>query len=187
MRWFVTVGARTFEVELSPEGMRVDGTLVDADLARVENSGRLSLMLDGASYGLLARRDGGGRWEMHVSGRRYLADVVDERTRVIREMTVAASGPQGPRPVRAPMPGLVVKVEVAEGDRVEAGHGLVIVEAMKMENELKAEAPGVVARIHVQAGEAVEKDQVLVDFAKPEEAPAEEAPAEAAPAGKEEG
>jgi pyruvate carboxylase subunit B len=72
------------------------------------------------------------------------------------------------------MPGLVVKVEVEEGERVEAGRGLVIVEAMKMENELKAEAAGVVSRIHVEAGQAVEKDQILVDLAAPEEAPAPE-------------
>ena len=67
------------------------------------------------------------------------------------------------------MPGLVVKVEVAEGDAVHPGQGLLIVEAMKMENELKAEAAGFVARIHVGPGEAVEKDQVLIDFAAPDE------------------
>jgi biotin carboxyl carrier protein len=63
------------------------------------------------------------------------------------------------------MPGMVVKIEVAEGDRVEAGQGVAIVEAMKMENELRAGGPGVVARIHVREGDAVEKDQVLVDLA----------------------
>jgi len=177
MRWFVTLGERAFEVELGPDGVRIDGRPVEADLAHVEGTGLRSLMLDGASYRLLAGRDGRGGWEMHLRGRRYLAEAIDERTRVIREMTGATSGPQGPRPVRAPMPGLVVKVEVAEGDQVEAGQGLVIVEAMKMENELKAEAAGVVARIHVAAGEAVEKDQILVDFAATGDAAAAGEPA----------
>jgi pyruvate carboxylase subunit B len=179
MRWFVTLDGRTFEVELGPEGVVVDGTPVEADIAHVEGTGLHSLMLDGASFRLLASRNGGGSWDLHLRGRRYKAEAIDERTRVIREMTGAASGPQGPKPVRAPMPGLVVKVEVAEGDRVGAGQGLVIVEAMKMENELKAEADGVVARIHVEAGQAVEKDQILVDFASPEETAAGETKEEA--------
>ncbi len=169
MRWFVTLGGRTFEVELGPDRVRVDGTPMEADLAHVEGTGLHSLLLDGASYRLLARRDGGGTWELHLRGRRLRAEAIDERTRVIRAMTGAATGPSGPQPIRAPMPGLVVKVEVEEGDRVRAGQGLVIVEAMKMENELKAEADGLVARVHVEAGQAVEKDQILVDFAVPEE------------------
>ncbi len=169
MRWFVTVGERTFEVELGPDGVLVDGTPMETDLAHVEGTGLHSLMLDGASYRLLASRDRGGTWELHLRGRRYRAEAIDERTRVIREMTGAPSGPGGPKPIRAPMPGLVVKVEVEEGDAVEAGRGMVIVEAMKMENELKAEVAGVVARIHVEPGQAVEKDQILVDFVAPEE------------------
>ena len=77
------------------------------------------------------------------------AEVVDERTRVIRAMTGNGAQTPGPRPVLATMPGLVVRVEVAEGDTVRGGQGIVIVEAMKMENELRAEGPGVVRRVHV--------------------------------------
>ena len=79
-------------------------------------------------------------------------------------MTGSAGDTLGPKPLRAPMPGLVVKVEVGEGDEVTPGQGLVIVEAMKMENELKAEAPGRIGRILVAEGEAVDKDQILLDF-----------------------
>jgi len=64
--------------------------------------------------------------------------------------------------VVAPMPGLIVRVNVSPGDTVAAGQGLVVVEAMKMENELKAPADGVVARVSVEAGAAVEKGAVLV-------------------------
>lgn len=169
MKYFVTVGGRTLEVELGPEGATVDGTPVDADLAQVEGTKVRSLVVDGASYRVLAEDEGSGRWTLHLKGRRFQAEAVDERTRTIREMTGAGSGPAGPRPIRAPMPGLVVKIEVAAGDRVEAGQGVVIVEAMKMENELKAEAPAIVARVHVAPGQAVEKDQVLIDLTAPEE------------------
>ena len=79
-------------------------------------------------------------------------------------MAGVSAGPVGPRPVVAPMPGMVLRVEVEEGDRVEEGQGIVIVEAMKMENELRALSAGYVTRIHVREGEAVEKDQILVEL-----------------------
>jgi biotin carboxyl carrier protein len=69
--------------------------------------------------------------------------------------------------VRAPMPGLIVRVEVAEGESVSAGQGVVIIEAMKMENELKSDAAGVVKKILVQQGQAVEKGTVLIEFQEP--------------------
>jgi biotin carboxyl carrier protein len=164
MRYYVAMGNRTFEVELGAEGVTVDGTRVAADLAHVNGTDVHSLILDGASYRLVATRADTDAWDLYLRGRRLSVEAVDERTRAIRQMTGSGSMPTGQRPVRAPMPGLVVKVEVEEGDAVEAGQGLVIVEAMKMENELRAEAAGVVARVHVAAGQAVEKDQVLVDF-----------------------
>lgn len=167
MLYFVTVGERTFRVELGPEGVSVDGAPVTTDLAHVEGTELRSLLLDGTSFRLLAARQERGTWELHLRGRRYAAEAVDERTRAIREMTGASGGPTGPRPIRAPMPGLVVKVDVEVGDRIEAGQGVVIVEAMKMENELKAEAPGVVAHIHVRPGQVVEKDQALIDLTAP--------------------
>ncbi|MFQ5536901.1 MAG: acetyl-CoA carboxylase biotin carboxyl carrier protein subunit [Gemmatimonadota bacterium] len=174
MKYFARVNGRTFVVELGAEGVRVDGEGVSAELAHLEGTELHHLLLDGRSQRFLARRED-GVWNLHLPGRRLEVEVLDERTRVIREMTRSSAKVSGPRPVRAPMPGLVVKVEVEEGDRVDAGQGVVIVEAMKMENELKAEAPGVVARIHVTAGDAVEKDQVLIDMAAPESAAEEEA------------
>jgi biotin carboxyl carrier protein len=66
------------------------------------------------------------------------------------------------------MPGLVLRVQVEAGERVEAGKGLVVLEAMKMENELKSRAPGVVKAVRVRPGEAVEKGQVLLEFEAPE-------------------
>ena len=168
MRYYVTVGDRTVEVELGPEGVRVDGEAVEASLDRVEGTRIRSLLLDGASHRIVARPVERRVWDLHVRGRRLRAEAVDERTRTIREMTGAAAGPAGPRPVKAPMPGLVVKVEVEEGSDVVPGQGLVIVEAMKMENELKAEAEGRVSKVHVEPGQAVEQGQMLVEFEAPE-------------------
>jgi biotin carboxyl carrier protein len=90
--------------------------------------------------------------------------VLEERARHIRGLAGAAAGPRGPAALRAPMPGLVVRVQVEAGQRVAAGAGVVVLEAMKMENELRAAGAGVVRTVRVRAGEAVEKGQVLVDF-----------------------
>lgn len=166
MRYFVTVAGRTLEVELDGDTARVDGREVRVDLAQLPGTPVRHLLLDGRSYPLTAQAgQGRGTWTVALDGHRFEAEVLDERTRAIRAMTARAAGALGPRPVRAPMPGLVTRIEIAAGDTVAAGQGLVIVEAMKMENELKAEAEGVVSRILVAAGQAVEKGAILVEFA----------------------
>ena len=165
MIYHVTVGERSWVVDVGEDGVTVDGTPMDVDLETVGHGPVRSLILDNVSHRVSARRLDAERWDIHLRGRVVRADVVDERTRIIREMSGARGGATGPRPIVAPMPGMVVRVEVEEGDVVAAGQGVVIVEAMKMENELVAEAAGVVTRVHVSEGEAVEKDQLLVDLA----------------------
>jgi biotin carboxyl carrier protein len=88
-------------------------------------------------------------------------DAVDERTRTIREM-VGGTELESAKSISAPMPGLVLKIQVEEGQKVQAGQGVVVVEAMKMENELKASADGVVTKIEVSEGDTVDKGAVLV-------------------------
>lgn len=168
MRYFVRVGERSFQVDLDPSGVRLDGSPVSANLAHVEGTRLTSLVLDGASFRILAEPGPDpASWHLHMRGRRYVVEAVDERSHAIREMTGSTGGPAGPKPLRAPMPGLVVKVEVEVGDRVEPGQGVVVMEAMKMENELRAEASGVVAKVHVRPGQTVDKDQLLIDLAAP--------------------
>lgn len=164
MRYFVTIGSRTVEVDLGGDRPIVDGRVVDADLAAASDGVLFSLLLDGRSHALLARRETGGAWRIEVDGVAHRVEAVDERTRAIRAMIGGATAGRGPRPIRAPMPGLVVRVEVGPGDVVRAGQGVVIVEAMKMENELKAESAGRVVRVRVEAGQAVEKGAVLVEL-----------------------
>lgn len=165
MRYFVTIGKREFEVELRDSDTLIDGEPVQAELQRVAGTLLRRLSLDHASYRVIASTTERGSWHLQLNGERVHATVVDERTRAIRAMTGRTAGPQGPKPVKAPMPGMVMRIEVEPGQRVSAGQGLVIIEAMKMENELKADAGGVVSRILVTPGTAVEKGAVLVEFA----------------------
>ena len=164
MRYYVTVEGRTFEVDLSGAVPEVDGEAVESELTRLPGTPTRHLLADGRSFPFVARRGEGGRWDFHLGGERLEVHVVDERTRAIREMTGQAGEDDGPRPIRAPMPGLVVSVAVAAGEAVEAGQSVAIIEAMKMENELRAEAAGVVKRVVVEPGEPVEKGAVLVEF-----------------------
>jgi biotin carboxyl carrier protein len=161
VRYYVTIGERVIEVDLTGSTPRVDGVEVQAELVSLGN-GLRHLQADGESVTLAAvpgsRR---GEWDLTLAGERVRADVVDERTRAIREMT----GPEAESTVKqviAPMPGRVLRVQVEVGEPVKAGQGVMIVEAMKMENELKAPADGVVAGIAVAAGQTVEKGAVLL-------------------------
>jgi biotin carboxyl carrier protein len=173
MRYFVTIGERILEVELGPDGILVDGKEAAADLVEMDGTDVYSLLLNKKSHRILANRDGAEGWVLHLSGSHLRTQVVDERTRTIREMVATKEGPKGPRALKAPMPGMVVKVDVLPGEDVQQGQGLVIVEAMKMENELKSEGDGRVSRILVEAGQAVKKDQVLVEFEVPDSPPQE--------------
>ena len=110
------------------------------------------------------KRQGRGRYTLWVDGYRFEVEALDERTRAIRDLSAANAAPTGPAPIIAPMPGLIVRVNVSVGDRVEAGQGIVVMEAMKMENELRATAPGTVQTIEVAAGTAVEKGTLLVSL-----------------------
>lgn len=166
MLYHVTLAGRTYQVELVDGQIRLDGELLgDSELAAVPGTHIHHLLVDGRSHTLVARPgESRGMWDVHVDGSRQLVEVVDERTRVIRSLTRQAATVQGPRPVRAPMPGLIVRIEVEPGLRVTAGQGVVIMEAMKMENELRAEADGVVARVLVEPGQPVDKGAVLIEF-----------------------
>ncbi len=160
MKYFVTIGAQTIEVEVDGDRVLVGGEAVDAHLAPLPGTPLYHLLLGGL--------EGDGQWAMGVVGERMEVAVQDEQSRETEAVAAAAPGAAGPAVVRAPMPGLVVRVEVADGQQVEAGAGLVVVEAMKMENELRAPRAGVVQTVHVTAGQTVEKGMALVTLASPE-------------------
>jgi pyruvate carboxylase subunit B len=164
MRYFVLVEGRRIEVELGPDGATVDGRSVEVTLRHAHGTPVRGLVVGAQVYRLVGERASRGRWKVALHGRLHEIEVVDERTMAIRELAGSGAAAAGPRPVVAPMPGMVVKVEVAEGDPVRAGQGIVIVEAMKMENELRASGAGRVTRVHVERGDAVSKDQVLVEI-----------------------
>lgn len=162
MKYHVTVDGERRVVELTPGGVRLDGEgELQAEIATVPGSHLRHLLVDGRGYSLLAERGEEG-WVFRVRGRRVRVAVEDERTHAIRELAGGPGPEEGPRELRAPMPGLVVRVLVEPGHEVEAGDGLIVMEAMKMENELSAGAGGTVAAVRVEEGQTVNQDDVLV-------------------------
>src|ERR1700730_5831797 len=151
-------------VAIEPEGVRYeDDAPIHAELSDIEGSPVRMVKLDTHVYRLVVeKRQGRGKYTLWVDGYRFEAEALDERTRSIRDLSAATAGATGPAPIIAPMPGLIVRVNVNPGDKVEAGQGLVVMEAMKMENELRATAAGTVRSVEVSPGTAVEKGALLV-------------------------
>ncbi|MGI8508546.1 MAG: acetyl-CoA carboxylase biotin carboxyl carrier protein subunit [Gemmatimonadaceae bacterium] len=113
---------------------------------------------------MLHSREGRGRYVLEIEGHRYTVEALDERTRVIQEMVARNAPPSGPAPIVAPMPGLIVRVNVQIGDQVSAGESVIVMEAMKMENELRASAAGRVKTVKASPGTPVEKGTILIEL-----------------------
>lgn len=164
MKYFVRVGAQEVVVEVDGDQVRVDERAVTAHLVTSPGSPVIRLLLDGERHELGVAGRVGGSWQLIDRGTVREIEAIDERTRHIRSLGGAGATEASGGVVKAPMPGLVVRVLVAEGETVAAGQGLVVLEAMKMENELKAPAAGVVKTIRASPGAAVEKGSVLVEL-----------------------
>lgn len=163
MKYIVQLNDERRSVSLDPEGVRYEGELVRAELSEIEGSPVRMVKIGTEVYRVVVeKRPGRGRYTLWVDGYRFEAEALDERTRAVRDLSAARAVPTGPAPIVAPMPGLIVRVNVKIGDRVEAGQGIVVMEAMKMENELRATAAGTVKSVEVAAGAAVEKGALLV-------------------------
>ena len=164
MKYYVRVNGREIEVGLEGDQVTVGGRTVSASLEAVPGSPLRHLVLDGRSFTLPVEPKGRGEWTLTPHGERFDVEVVDERTRHIRGLTSTGDRRGGPAALKAPMPGLVVRVQVEVGQRLTAGSPVVVLEAMKMENQLKAPSAAVVTAVHVSAGEAVEKGRVLLEL-----------------------
>ncbi len=166
MRYVATVGGRTRVVEVHRAGdaeghyrLTVGEQGWDVD-ARLTAQGIYSLLIDGVSY-VADVVDRDGACVVDVGGEAYEVRVEEHTRHVIRTRggTAATSETQT---LAAPLPGKITHVAVKPGDRVGAGDALIVIEAMKMENELKASRPGTVTEVRVVAGQTVNAGDVLV-------------------------
>ncbi len=165
MKYVVGINGELREIAVDADGVRYEGETLHVELADPEGSPVRVVKIGNEIYrAVVQKREGRGTYTIWVNGHRFDVEALDERTRAIREMSAAAEGPAGPAPVKAPMPGLIVRVNVQVGDEVQAGQGVVVMEAMKMENELRTTGAGRVKAVHAEPGAAVEKGSLLVEL-----------------------
>ena len=152
--------SRLVELERDAEGWRVilDGQPVEADVAEIAPH-TLSILLDGQSHEIRISPAPDGKLKLQTGAQEFTAEVIDPRAwSGRRHGHVEAEGRQ---PIVAPMPGKVVRLLVKAGDQVEVGQGLLVVEAMKMQNEIRSPKSGTVERVLATEGQTVNAGEVL--------------------------
>ena len=161
MQYITTVNDEQYSIEIDQEGrITVDGQGLDVDFHPLSEGGILSLILNNRSLeAIVEERD--QAWEVLIRGELYTVQVQDERAYRLAMARGVTAEMTGEAVIRSPMPGLIIAVPVEEGQLVSKGDQIVILESMKMENELRSPRDGVVKRLHVQPGASVEKDQLL--------------------------
>jgi acetyl/propionyl-CoA carboxylase alpha subunit len=136
----------------------LDGEPIGVDVCRVQ-PGILSLIVSGRTFRCVLD-EGPLETAIQIGGQRYLFSIEDPRSLTSRRRKAGASA--GQQVIKAPMPGRIVRVLVAPGEQVAAHQGVVVIEAMKMQNELKAARAGTIAEIKTEAGATVAAGEVLL-------------------------
>jgi biotin carboxyl carrier protein len=165
MKYQTIVNDQTFDIDINEDGrILVNGEERAIDF-RVLRQGELySLLVDHLSFeAVVEERD--DIYHVSMAGDLYEVKVTDERSRRLASAFMAFGETSGEVQIRAPMPGLIVRIPVVEGQAVEKDETIAILESMKMENELKTPRAGIVHRVNASAGESVEQNKVLVTIA----------------------
>jgi len=162
MKYITTIDNKEFEIEVVDERhIRIGERLLEVDFESVSGQPVFSLILDGKSFESFVYQ-GEDDWEVLIRGQQYQVKIEDEREKRLKAAAGAGMVEGGEFHLKAPMPGLVVAVLIEEGQEVRKGQVMLILESMKMQNELKAPRDGVMGRVRVKAGESVEQRQTLL-------------------------
>lgn len=161
MKYITTINNKKFEIEILNDGsVLVNGQPREVDFLALDPS-LYSIIMNGVSHEAVIEETLGD-YQVLLGGRLYEGEVLDERAQLMLSRRGGREADSGEISIRAPMPGLIVNVPVTEGQQVKAGQTVVILESMKMQNELKCPRDGTVQRISVAAGQTVEQKKVLV-------------------------
>ena len=164
MKYQVESGGKKWEVEVDGDRVVVDGIQVHATLSPVTGTPVRRLTVADQATVLAVEPQGSSEWLITRLGERVELTVVDERTAYIRSLAGGGKSGAGGGTIKAPMPGMVVKVLVESGQVVQAGTGLVVLEAMKMETSIPAPANGTIIKLLCRAGQVVQAGQALMWF-----------------------
>lgn len=161
MKYVTIINGKQFEIEIQKDGtLLVNGEPRQVDFLSLGES-LYSVIMQDRSYELvIEERD--GAYEVLMRGHLFTGAVLDERAQLLASRRGGLTAETGEISIKAPMPGLIVAISVTEGQEVQAGQTVVILESMKMQNELKAPRNGIVARVSVTPGQSVEQNKLLV-------------------------
>ena len=164
MKYVTTIDNQQFDIEVVDEHhLRIGDRLLQVDFESVSGQPVFSLILDGKSFEAFVYQ-GEQDWDVLLRGRQYQVKVEDEREKRLRAAGGGGVVEGGEFHLKAPMPGLIVAILVEDGQAVKKGQVLLILESMKMQNELKAPRDGVISRLRVKVGESVEQKQSLLNM-----------------------
>lgn len=162
MKYIATIGEQTFTITIDGDNdVLIDGEPVAVDLQTSLDGTLYSLLVDGHSYALRLQpmED---CYRVQVAGETHDVSIVDERTHRLAGLRGSHGAHAGEFVLRAPMPGVIVEVPVSEGQTVDKGQTLVVLESMKMHNEFKAPRAGTVHSVRVAKGQRIEKSAVML-------------------------
>ncbi|HET6446350.1 MAG TPA: biotin/lipoyl-containing protein [candidate division Zixibacteria bacterium] len=167
MKYITTVNGDKYEIDIDQEDrITVDSKTYKTDVQFLSDSGVLSLLLNNHSVeAIVEQRE--DSWEVLIHGELYTVLVQDERAFRLAKERGSSFEVSGDAIIKSPMPGLIIDILVDVGQSVEKGEKIVVLESMKMENELRSPRDGVVSHIYVSPGAGVEKGQALVTIVNP--------------------
>jgi biotin carboxyl carrier protein len=162
MKYMTTVGDEHFTIDINQAGeVIVNGETINVDMLQMQDTTMYSTIIDGVSHDV-RMNEGDSHYLVQLSGEIFEVVVEDERTRRLAGLKSSAAAISGEAIIKAPMPGVVVDVMVAEGQEVESGDIVLILESMKMQNEFKAPRTGRVHLLRVSPGDKVEQNGVML-------------------------
>jgi acetyl/propionyl-CoA carboxylase alpha subunit len=162
MKYLTTIGDIQFVIDINQDGqITVDGEVVNVDMQQMPDTTMYSVIIDGISHDV-RMSEGDGIYLAELSGQIFEVVVEDERTRRLAGLKGGPGAITGEAIIKAPMPGVVIEVLVTQGQEVEQGDIVVILESMKMQNEFKAPRSGKIHTLRVAPGDKVEQNAVML-------------------------
>lgn len=156
--------SKELEIEVQKNELHYNGKQVVPDLVRLSEN-EYHLLLDNIGYRIqILERESDKKFVLSVNGKRINVDLKDKYDLLLQDLGMDVATGSKAQDIKAPMPGLVLEVLVENGQEVKKDTPLIILEAMKMENIIKAQGDGIIDSIKVKARDAVEKNQVLISF-----------------------
>jgi biotin carboxyl carrier protein len=161
----ITLNQQEFLFDKKAETVMLNGHVINADVVKIDKN-KFHVIINHSSYNieLLAKDENAKNQIILVNGQKQNVEIKDKYDDLLKQLGMDKLMGNKANLLKAPMPGLVLKVLVTEGQSVKKGDGLLILEAMKMENIIKATSDGMVKKIHIEEKNIVDKNQKMIEF-----------------------